>query len=143
MDKKREWVVNNSGHVGWIDGKYFHTPSYMTSDKQNLRPATEDEIAVTVKEIARRDEDRKKRQEKEQAILDMVGVGLTSDDFCRFRSAFVEDGCVCVCTRENGVGGFSNDAVKKAGDMLVNRENDDGDSTYAYYTFKKGENYEN
>ena len=137
MSDERKYVVNKMGHVGWIVGKHFHTPGYMTSDMEELRPATEEEIIAVEQEIVRRDDAREKRKKEEQAILDMVGVGLTSDDFCRFRNAYVEENCVVVCTRENGVGGFSSEAVKKAGAMMVGRENDDGDSTYAYYTFNK------
>ena len=136
MNEKKEWVVDKLGHVGWIEGKYFHTPSYMTSDIQDLSPATEEDIAVTKKEISRRAKRRIEQGQIEQANLDLVGVGLTQDDFCRYRNSFVEDGCVVVCTRENGVGGFSADAVKKAGQRMIGRENDDGDSTYAYYTFE-------
>ena len=137
MDKDREWVVSDLEHVGWIDGRYFHTSGYRTSLVGSYRPATPTEISTAIDEIARRKKSADDRAKREQEILDMVGVGLTPDDFCRFRGVCEEDGEIVVSTRENGVGGFSGDAVKKAGDSLINRGNDDGDSTYAWYSFKK------
>jgi hypothetical protein len=117
----------------------IHYGGYMTNTPESeLRPATEDEIAAFAAQEAERVAAGAKRELEEQRILDFVGAGLTPSDFCRYRGASVsEDGkTVVVCTRENGIGGFSIDAVRKAGESLVGRTNDDGDSTYAYLTFR-------
>jgi len=78
------------------------------------------------------------RVEAEEKRCDeiLATIGLTTNDFCRFRSAYREGSRIIVRTRENGAGGFSTEAVRKAGDRLISREVDEFDSTYVYYTFK-------
>jgi len=138
----REYVANRRGNIGFREGKFIHYIGCMTGTPESeLRPATEGEIATFAAAEAKRTAENAERARKEQRALDLVGVGLTPDDFCRFRGASVSDDgkTVVVCTRENGVDGFSTDAVRKAGESLVDRTNDDGDSTYAYFIFKTKE----
>lgn len=95
-------------------------------------------------EIDMKESQEKKAQENDKILSK---IGLSEDDFVRFRGVWLSGTSnydeekkgrkfIWVKTRENGVNGFSSDAIKKAGDAFLERYNDDFDSTYAYYVFK-------
>jgi len=68
-------------------------------------------------------------------------IGLSEDSFCRYREVKEYDtGDIVVRTRENGVNGISEDAIKS--EFYMGRINDLWDSTYAYYFFRLDRNKE-
>ena len=124
--------------TGYYDSDgYFFMGSCRTMGgypEDQSRPATQEEVNKVLAEIKRIEDYRADREAREAVLF--AKIGLTAADFCRFRN-ITEEGDTCVVeTRENGVDGFSLNAVRKAGERLLSRVNDDGDSTYAYYTIK-------
>jgi len=137
MSKKEKKFVKQRDVVGYIseDGKWFNTPygmwSISTSDK--FVEATKEDVEKYKSEVERLKRNREERKAKDKAILDKIG--LTEGDFCRFREVYEEEDRITVCTRENGVNGFSIEAAKSP--LLIRRYNDEFDGTYAYYEFSK------
>ena len=128
-----------SVHVGYeTPDKPGHRTyaSYQSSgpivDGRVRRPATEAEIAAFEAEVKKREDWTLARNAEDDALLFLCG--LNRDDFVRFRSVDRDGDRLTVCTRENGVGAVSVDAIRNPN--YASRENDEGDSTYATYTFK-------
>lgn len=120
------------GHIenGWF--KYDSGSMSSISDRDDIRDD------VTPEEIAEfeNNEKERRRQEREQVSreLEMLNLcGLTHDDFVRFRGCWIEDGCLFVRTRENGIDSISTEAVRNSD--FLNRQTDDCDHTYVTYQF--------
>ena len=103
---------------------------------KNTRKATKEEI-----------EKFKKKWKKYWKLIDdkrrednriLAKIGLSADDFCRFRGVIKEDNMIVVSTRENGIGEKSTKAIKKAGDKLKEIKTG-ADPTYCYYYFKNNQ----
>lgn len=112
----------------WVNGVSYSTGVH----QDKVIPMTQEDIDKFEAEKTRIENNQKQREERENKLLEKIS--LTRSDFCRFRGIEEnESGLITVCTRENGVNGFSGDAVKSP--LFKTRYNDEGDSTYAYYEF--------
>ena len=129
-------LVKKRDVVGYIseDGKWFNNPYgiWSVSSSDSFVEATKEDIKKYHSEVKRLERNRQEIKARNKAILDKIG--LTEGDFCRFREVSEDKDLIIVCTRENGVNGFSIEAVKSP--YFVNRYNDEFDNTYAYYEFK-------
>lgn len=99
--------------------------------REPSRPATDAEVAAFVAEHERIERNKREREAREAALLALCG--LTHADFVRFREVdrFGDD--LQVTTRENGVNAVSADAIRNPN--YRDRRTDEGDETYAHYTF--------
>lgn len=133
---RKLFLKTRSGCVGYInkDG-WFHSNSFISSLDVSYVIATDEEVRRFHEEKKRIRYQRTIRTRRENKILKLIG--LTRQDFCRFRNIYDHGDWVQVTTRENGMNMFSQDAVQKVGSRLITRETDEFDSTYCHYSIKK------
>jgi len=127
-DGNQVGYVVESGKIKGITTLYF---SSFPLSKRVVYDVTVDEI----KEFEAKEREIKERREKEYAkeaeLLSLCD--LKHDDFVRFRGIYIENGLLCVHTRENGVNERSVSAIRNKN--YLNSCADDFDSTYEHYEF--------
>jgi hypothetical protein len=132
--KKRNWVKNHLGHIGYIEENRFCGFSYKTDimNEDKYTKPSQEEINEFLKKEKENLENCESRLRKEVQLLFLCG--LSHSDFVRFRDVEREGDKLIVWTRENGVNERSVDAIRNK--HYLNSCADDFDSTYERYEFE-------